>query len=324
MTRTKKSNDGYGIGAVARITGLTDHTIRVWERRYKAVVARRSETGRRIYTAANVEKLGLLKQLTDKGIAISKIAGKSNTALRNAVLEYEQVATTSVPETVRVAVLGDHVLTQLNERDGSFDLLVADNNPTRFSADLEKQVVDVVILERAVLDGKAIKHLKSYLSLGRARCGLLVYHFGQRRDVERANTSRTMAFRSPVGARELQAAIHNLLAGTTAPSPVDTERAAHSTDPAWRFSGTVAPRNFTQQQLARLANISSSIECECPQNLAQLVSDLTAFEIYSSECANRDSDDAALHHYLHQTTAEARQLIEKALLKVVATEGISL
>ena len=77
MARTRTPKDGYAIGAVARITGLTDHTIRVWERRYKAVVARRSETGRRIYTAANVEKLGLLKQLTDKGIAISKIATKN-------------------------------------------------------------------------------------------------------------------------------------------------------------------------------------------------------------------------------------------------------
>ena len=43
-----------------------------------------------------------------------------------------------------------------------------------------------------------------------------------------------------------------------------------------------------------------------------------------SQCANRDADDAALHHYLHQTTAEARQLIESALEKVIAAEGISL
>ncbi len=54
------------------------------------------------------------------------------------------------------------------------------------------------------------------------------------------------------------------------------------------------------------------------------MSNLTAFEIYSSQCANRDADDAALHHYLHQTTAEARELIERALEKVVAAEGISL
>jgi hypothetical protein len=67
----------------------------------------------------------------------------------------------------------------------------------------------------------------------------------------------------------------------------------------------------------------SAVECECPQHLAQLVTDLSAFEIYSAKCANRDDDDAALHRYLHQTTAQARALIEAALLQVAEAEGLS-
>ena len=47
-----------------------------------------------------------------------------------------------------------------------------------------------------------------------------------------------------------------------------------------------------------------------------------AFEIYSSQCANRDDEDAALHRYLHQTTAQARSLIEIALERVAEAEGI--
>jgi transposase-like protein len=168
LVRTKKSNDGYGIGAVARITGLTDHTIRVWERRYKAVVAKRTETGRRVYTAANVEKLGLLKQLTDKGIAIGKVATKSNAALRKAVLEYGRVTTTSLPDTVRVAMLGDLACSQLIENPGPLEMIVADNRVERFCTDLENQPVDVVILETAVLDDDALARLQSYVSLGRA------------------------------------------------------------------------------------------------------------------------------------------------------------
>ena len=81
---------------------------------------------------------------------------------------------------------------------------------------------------------------------------------------------------------------------------------------------------YNQKRRAkRLANISSTIDCECPQNLAQLVSDLTAFEVYSAQCANRDAEDAALHHYLHHTCAKARELIEIALKKVIDAEGIS-
>ena len=46
------------------------------------------------------------------------------------------------------------------------------------------------------------------------------------------------------------------------------------------------------------------------------------FEIYSAQCENRDDDDAALHRYLHQVTAQARSLIEEALERVAAAEGI--
>ena len=88
-------------------------------------------------------------------------------------------------------------------------------------------------------------------------------------------------------------------------------------------AAAVAPRRFNQQQLANLSMVQSAVECECPQHLAQLVSDLSAFEIYSAKCANRDDDDAALHRYLHETTAEARAMIEAALLRVAEAEGLS-
>ncbi len=84
----------------------------------------------------------------------------------------------------------------------------------------------------------------------------------------------------------------------------------------------IQPRLFTQQQLSSLAQVSSTIECECPQHLAQLVGALSAFEIYSSNCANRNDEDAALHQYLHRTTAHARALIERALQRVAREEGL--
>jgi hypothetical protein len=53
-----------------------------------------------------------------------------------------------------------------------------------------------------------------------------------------------------------------------------------------------------------------------------LVSSLAAFEEYSEECEIRHVDDAALHAYLHASTAHARSIMETALAKVVAAEGI--
>ena len=56
--------------------------------------------------------------------------------------------------------------------------------------------------------------------------------------------------------------------------------------------------------------------------LAELISDLVAFERYSSECESRNLKDAALHAYLHATASHARNLIEGALAHVIEVEGI--
>ncbi len=64
----------HRIGAVADATGLTTHTIRVWERRYRAVEPLRTAGGTRLYSAEQVERLRLLKQLTDLGHGIGAIA----------------------------------------------------------------------------------------------------------------------------------------------------------------------------------------------------------------------------------------------------------
>jgi DNA-binding transcriptional MerR regulator/methylmalonyl-CoA mutase cobalamin-binding subunit len=64
----------YRIGAVARLTGLSEHLIRVWERRYQAVQPRRTDTGLREYSDADVNRLRLLKRATERGHAIGSVA----------------------------------------------------------------------------------------------------------------------------------------------------------------------------------------------------------------------------------------------------------
>ena len=54
-----------------------------------------------------------------------------------------------------------------------------------------------------------------------------------------------------------------------------------------------------------------------------MTGDLSAFEVYSANCANRSAEDAALHAYMHATTAQARALIEGALERVAQAEGIA-
>ncbi|MDQ2918721.1 MAG: MerR family transcriptional regulator [Verrucomicrobiota bacterium] len=70
---------------VARQTGLTVHTIRVWEKRYGAVRPERASNNRRLYTEEDVERLRLLREATMSGHAIGQIARASLGQLQNLV-----------------------------------------------------------------------------------------------------------------------------------------------------------------------------------------------------------------------------------------------
>jgi methanogenic corrinoid protein MtbC1 len=59
---------------VARLTGLSIHQIRVWERRYHVVEPLRSEGGDRLYSEQDVARLSLLKRLNDLGHSIGSTA----------------------------------------------------------------------------------------------------------------------------------------------------------------------------------------------------------------------------------------------------------
>ena len=62
---------------VARHTGLSVHTIRVWEKRHGAVRPVRASNNRRLYTEEDVERLRLLRDATFAGHTISQIAQSS-------------------------------------------------------------------------------------------------------------------------------------------------------------------------------------------------------------------------------------------------------
>ena len=74
----------YSIKTTSRMVDMNSHTIRAWERRYKALDPNRNEANnRREYTKADVERLSLLAQLVKKGHQISHVAALSNEILES-------------------------------------------------------------------------------------------------------------------------------------------------------------------------------------------------------------------------------------------------
>lgn len=72
----------HPIQLAARLTGLSTHVIRIWEQRYKAVEPRRTVANHRLYSKNDIERLGLLRDVTRAGHNISQIAKLSNEELR--------------------------------------------------------------------------------------------------------------------------------------------------------------------------------------------------------------------------------------------------
>jgi len=70
------------IKVVSRRTGLSAHVIRIWEKRYGAVEPARTNTNRRLYSAEQIERLGLLRDLTRAGHSIGLVAKLGTAELR--------------------------------------------------------------------------------------------------------------------------------------------------------------------------------------------------------------------------------------------------
>ena len=87
---------------------------------------------------------------------------------------------------------------------------------------------------------------------------------------------------------------------------------------------TPGPRRYSPEQLARLIEISTVVECECPNHLAQLVDRLAAFEAYSKDCESKDDKDREIHALLYRVSGHARGLLEEALEVLVAHENIEI
>src|SRR5512134_2931354 len=64
----------YSIKAVSQATGLTVETLRAWERRYGIVVPNRDQTGRRVYRPDDVLRLRRLREATERGHPIGRLA----------------------------------------------------------------------------------------------------------------------------------------------------------------------------------------------------------------------------------------------------------
>lgn len=302
-------------GTAARLAGLPVTTLRVWERRYGVGAASRSESGQRLYTELDVQRLGVLKRLTDRGHAIGTIASLGLEALRSLAFG-EAVAAGARPpragsgdgaapaQTARpLVVIGRSAALKLRGRAGPEPDSVHDDlaQAEMHAARLPAAAVLLVHLP-SLQPATAERALALAARIGAA--GIVVlYAFGAEALADSLRAAGATVRREPVSARELV----QLVAAPPA-------RPEHGDG--------VPPRRFSDEALVTLAEQPSRVACECPRHLAEIVTQLASFERYSADCLSRSPADAALHRHLSGLAGTARALFEQALERVALAEGL--
>ena len=79
----------HSIKTASRMTGLSAHLIRIWEKRYGAVAPKRTATNRRLYSDDEIERLNLLRLATAAGHSIGNIAKLPLARLKSLVAKAE-------------------------------------------------------------------------------------------------------------------------------------------------------------------------------------------------------------------------------------------
>jgi DNA-binding transcriptional MerR regulator/methylmalonyl-CoA mutase cobalamin-binding subunit len=82
MAGERRSEATYSLGAVVRLTGLSPHVLRAWERRHGAVRPLRTAGGTRRYRESDVARLRLLQAAVEAGHPIGDVARLSEAELR--------------------------------------------------------------------------------------------------------------------------------------------------------------------------------------------------------------------------------------------------
>lgn len=77
----------YSIRELETLSGIKAHTIRIWEKRHKIIVPKRTETNIRYYSDSDLKRIINVSLLNSNGVKISKIAGMSDEELNTEVVE---------------------------------------------------------------------------------------------------------------------------------------------------------------------------------------------------------------------------------------------
>jgi DNA-binding transcriptional MerR regulator len=323
----------YRAGAVSRMVRMPVATLRIWERRFHLTPPTPALSSHRLYSAADVKRIALLKQLTDMGHAISTIAALGIGELRQVAATHVSTVAGSEqslsprPAPWRVVVVGDGLAHRLQRPSvarrlgrslhmgGPFESL------KQAVETLAGEAIDALLVQVSGLHEGSLAELQAAANaLGARQIGVL-YSFSAELVCKAYSVADVALLHEPQTDLALADWLHGLgvdLAKEQTSGSATSSVAAEPMD----ATSKVPPRRYDDAALAEFAGLSTTISCECPHHVVDLLMRLSHFEAYSATCAQLSPAEAALHAYLQHTAGSARHMFETALERLVVHEGL--
>ncbi len=240
---------------------------------------------------------------------------------------------------LKIALLGEQYASQFKENPAALqglEVLYCGGSLPEFRNTALPARPNAVVLDMGQLADSADDEVRQIVQASGAELVMVTYTYARRALIKSLQSDRTRVVQAPLSLSLLRAHLGALLvretfktsAADTGPLPSPARKASleqqQSTAEILSQLAVPLPPRYTAAQLGRLTEIASTVQCECPNQLARIVTTLRAFEDYSRDCENRDDEDARMHALLFRKTGAARSVMEEALAALIRHEQIEL
>lgn len=329
----------YRSGVVAKMLQMPVATLRVWERRYQISRGALTSSGQRLYSAEDVQRLTVLKRLTELGHSIGRLAALEMSQLLEMAATHDLAqqgnwkpagaAAAPCSTTWRIAVIGRSLMRRFQRPDLTkhfqrpVELLGPFDDGLQAGRALRGVQVDVLLIHEPALQADWLDQLVRAAPELKAGPKAVLYGFASDKTCESLTEAGVGLLREPQSDAVLAQWLQNmLLARCSAPHQSPQHDGSNLTESAV-VSAPVA-RRWSEADLIDFRDRSFAINCECPRHLTELVVQLCHFEDYSTQCADQDTTNSRVHHHLRRVASETRAQLEQALIYVAQIEGIPL
>ena len=311
LRKIPKIKFGYRIGAVSRMTGLPDHLIRVWEKRYGTVTPTRQAGNQRLYSQEDVLKLILLKKLIRVGHAISSIAGYNLDELKNcAKMDLENLNALVKMHKIHAIVVGENAKAEFRNL-GPESAVVVDKYCTKLEeldSTPSAKAVDLLVIEQhEIMEVVGLDLLRAFQQV-KPRLMVVIYNKATNEAVKTLSNDQIILYRGNINLLVLQRMILQQLRA----------------DMGFQNLVTAAvPDSLSNDQQLKLHG-SKLVNCECQGQISEILALLGQFETFVKGCNIRSPSNAQTYMEIYELTCWAKEMMEEALTNFAEIECLKI